>query len=587
MIRKAIFGFAIISLMLILSSCMQRPDSGNPVSSKINEAISSSFNQNKQISNHSDINLPSVVNQALVPDINLAAKNQYNPNEKQFDISVKNVPADKFFMGLVSGTKYNMIVSPKVKGSITLSLKRVTILQVLQAVHDMYGYQFKSTSYGFQVFPSGMQTRIYIVNYLNVNRSGHSSMVVRSGQITNSDSHAAGATTTGSTPSASGISTTAAASAAATPATPASGVSTQSQNDFWTSLRDTLTSLVGKEKGSKIILNPSAGIIIVRADTDTLNQVANYLDMIQATMTRQVIIEAKILEVKLNKGFQSGIDWSVFGASQSGSSLTSPTGSVQALSDLLGPFTSIFTLKASAGNAFSAAINLLSTQGNVQVLSSPRIATLNNQKAVIKVGHDQFFITNVKSNVSGSGSDTQTSNDVELTPFFSGIALGVTPEISAKGEVILHIHPMITEVTTKKTKFRVNSSSGTTSATPEDELPLALSEVRESDSIVRAKSGQIVVIGGLMQTKTGEHDAATPLLGDLPVVGGLFRRTEQESTKSELVILLKPIVTSDSTWTKQMKKLQSQYKTAEEPFKNTPQSDQLGEAVKKIWPNKS
>jgi MSHA biogenesis protein MshL len=174
------------------------------------------------------------------------------------------------------------------------------------------------------------------------------------------------------------------------------------------------------------------------------------------------------------------------------------------------------------------------------VLSSPRVATLNNQKAVIKAGTDEFFVTDVSSNTV-TGTAATTSRDVTLTPFFSGIALDVTPQISANGEVILHIHPTVSEVTDQTKALTVSGET--------DELPLAFSEIRESDSVVRARSGQIIAIGGLMRNASRQLDQSVPWLGRVPGLKRVFGSSREVETKTELVILLRPIVVDDdSDW---------------------------------------
>jgi MSHA biogenesis protein MshL len=193
---------------------------------------------------------------------------------------------------------------------------------------------------------------------------------------------------------------------------------------------------------------------------------------------------------------------------------------------------STFTLNASFTD-FEAIIDLLETQGTVQVLSSPRISTVNNQKAVIKVGSDEFFVTDISTTTVTAGSAINTNDSPELTPFFSGIALDVTPQISSAGVVTLHVHPTVSDVTEQR-----KSIAG-------DDVPLAASTIRESDSIVRARSGQIVVIGGLMETSSSDSDAGVPWLSKVPVLGYAFKQKQQSSVKRELVILLKPVVADD------------------------------------------
>ena len=224
----------------------------------------------------------------------------------------------------------------------------------------------------------------------------------------------------------------------------------------------------------------------------------------------------------------------------------------------------MFSLALNFGD-FTGFIELLKTQGNVQVLSSPRVATMNNQKAIIKVGSDEFFVTDISTNNISTTTTTTLQPDIELTPFFSGIALDVTPQISQEGDVTLHVHPSISEVVDQQTTVTLGNLT--------QELPLALSTVRESDSIVRARSGQVIVIGGLMQETINDQDAKTPLLGDLPGVGKLFTHQKNASVKSELVILLKPIVVRGTDeWNDELIKTRGNIKQLREVM-NEPQPE--------------
>jgi len=294
---------------------------------------------------------------------------------------------------------------------------------------------------------------------------------------------------------------------------------------------------------------------------EKLREVEEYLEAVQAIAQRQVIIEAKIIEVQLSEGYQAGINWVAVAENSKGDTFTfgqrtPPAGFGGDFDDLGGTpillepgnVTTGF-VNSTLGGAFAMAfdvgdfnsfIELLEAQGETRVLSSPRVATLNNQKAVIKAGSDEFFVTDISSDTV-TGTASATSRDITLTPFFSGIALDVTPQISANGEIILHIHPTVSEVTDQQ---KVVTISGQT-----DTLPLAFSEIRESDSIVRAKSGQVIVIGGLMRRKTTTDVFGMPVLRHIPGIGKLFQSTREIETKTELVILLKPIVVdNDNIW---------------------------------------
>ena len=495
--------------------------------------------------------VPSAVADELIPTLRLDVPAVPDIDDKQrFDIAVNEVPADQFFMSLVDGTPYNMVVHPEVTGTISLNLKNVTIPEVLAASRDVYGFEFDQLGYGFQVLPARLEARVYQINYLNIDRSGSSQTFVSSGTL----QEGPGAQQTGGAEVPDGR------NGRGQRAVVGTQISTRHPpTSFWDELQLSLSAIVGDSEGRSVVVNPQSGVVVVRAIPNELREVEAYLRATQLIAQRQVILEAKILEVELAEGFQSGINWAtVFGDfsffhTGGGTNLVGESG----LSDIAGAnvsqipgTTALNGVAASAfggvfaaafnGNDFTALIELLETQGNVQVLSSPRISTMNNQKALIKVGTDEFFVTDV-STTTITSTTTQTTPNIELTPFFSGIALDVTPQISYTGDVTLHIHPTVSQVVDQQKNISIGGVNQT--------LPLARSTVRESDSIVRAKNEQLVVIGGLMQERSNEDDAKTPTLGDLPGVGALFRQKRTQESKSELVILLRPIVIEgDQQW---------------------------------------
>ena len=473
-----------------------------------------------------DREIPAAVNEELLPPLVVNVPDAPSVNlEPRFNVMVRDLPAQEFFLGLVEGTPYSVVLAPDVEGTITLSLQSVTVPEVLETVRGVYGYDYQPVPGGYMILSSSIRTQIFQLDYLNIKRDGSSSTMISFGQLSGD----------GDSAELSG-----------------SEVATTTQADFWSELQTTLVSIVGTGGGRKVVISPQTGVIAVHALPVELRSVEQFIETLQSNLRRQVLLEAKILEVELKDGYQSGINWAglfepgsgktiVAGQTgRSGGVFDSTSGVVTSNSPGSGKFSQVELDTGAFGGVFSLAFNLndftalielLETQGVVRVLSSPRVSTINNQKAVIKVGTDEFFVTDIGTTTT-TGTSTTSEQDVELTPFFSGISLDVTPQINRKGEVVLHVHPSVVEVSDDSKVLPTSSTA----------VPLAKSSVRESDSIVIAQNGQVVVIGGLMKTTQKESEASTPGLSDLPVVGGMFQHERTSLKKLELVILIRPTV---------------------------------------------
>ena len=496
---------------------------------------------------------------------------------------------------------------------VTVQLKNLTVFEALDAVRDTYGYEYTVSGTRILVERPEMQTRFYQVNYTLGQRRGVSDLQVVAGAATGGGGGGGGSGgSSGSSGSSSSSgsgggggsygSTQASALSSISKSdlwgeiedsmrtilgcqipklqagasrggqggggSSSGGASSRADVSYVgdSQLGERLRGVDGCADGRAVNVNQMSGTVLVRGMPKELRTIERLLRAMQVNVERQVSIEAKVIDVQLNQDSQQGINWSAFhqglmrasvGAETSlvGAPGTAGAGQVApgaSLADLLGgqliggvtrtAFSAGLGL-ALQGSQFAALISFLETQGDVHVLSSPRIATLNNQKAVIKVGTEEPFITSIAPGTTSLSSSAAVAVPPTLNyqPFFSGISLDVTPQIDDRDRVTLHVHALVNSITEKAKASSTQAGSAA--------VPMAVSSVNETDSVVKTADGMMVVIGGLMTESSGSTRAAIPGLGSVPVAGALFRKGEQSSSKRELVILIKPtVVKMDSDW---------------------------------------
>jgi len=530
------------------------------------------------------------VEQALIPPLRLELpKAEGRALEPRFDLNVNNAPAQQVFLSIAAGTRYSMLLHPQVSGTISVNLKDVTVREALDSLRDLYGYEYRIEGTRIFVQSAALQTRVFRVNYLVGRRLGRSEVRVISGSVADAAPASGVAGVPAGVPGVPGAPQQPGGVARVTDS---ARIQTSTRSDFWKDLEDTLRIILGTEPGRSVVVNPQAGVIVVRGMPEDMRGIEQYLRAIKLSVERQVMLEAKIVEVTLAEAHQAGINWAAFPSGKAQFGVLGPNTSLSTTGQLVSPnLTSNPINRAIASSAvagsvipgvpggslfglafqthnFAALLDFLEAQGSVQVLSSPRIATLNNQKAVLKVGTDEFFITNVQSGSTTTsavvGGTTQSIPTLTLQPFFSGVALDITPQIDEASNVILHIHPSVSTVDQDDRRVNLGSLFGDLT------LPLARSTVSETDSIVKVGDSNIVAIGGLMKVDVNDRRQGLPGMQDVPGLNNVFGSRNRLSVKKELVILIKPTIVHGETDTVEISQARERVFELGNPIRSLP-----------------
>ena len=476
--------------------------------------------------------------------------------DKLFSIYARDSSIQDVLLAFSKESDLNIVIDPELNGKVTIEMKRVTLQEALDAILSPLGWTYRVNGKFIKILRPQMETRLFTLNYMATKRSGKR-------EVYASTSTGGGLQTT----SLPGQQTALSPGGTRTGYTDLISVD---EMDLWKEIHKGLEALIFglveekeketpsekekatwtrmDEKGKKLVINKSTGVIMVSDYPVNLNKVASYLETVEGSSQRQVNIQAKIMEVILSDGHKEGINWKVieglprsinvawgltnkagttgFPGTATGYALgTTSTGSTINTPGLfkIAPYGGILAL-GSAGSevALSDIMQAIAEQGDVKILSSPTISTLNNQKAIIRVGNqDVFFITGA---VATQNTVTQIIQPMTID---IGIILDVTPQIAEDGTIIMNIHPSITDKTGEKT-------------TPDGKSTFPLLSVRETDTTVRVRDGQTIIIAGLMQERTEENYTGVPVLQSLPLLGNLFRYKTETKRNSELVIMITP-----------------------------------------------
>jgi len=275
-----------------------------------------------------------------------------------------------------------------------------------------------------------------------------------------------------------------------------------------------------------------AGTVMFTATKKNLKKVVDYFTNLKKVLNRQVLVEARIVEVQLSEGLKYGIDWNALikGVAQSANINVGTTG----FTNVLTGDSPNFQINVTGTENLTLLLKALQEQGDVQTLSNPRINIMNGQTALLSVGRNTSFISKVETvTTTSAGSAPTTTFTVETSSVLSGILFGLVPYINNEGEITLTITPIVTNLVSLDAKTVGNTDNSV-------EIKLPTVDLREMSTTVKIIDGQIVVIGGLISKNTKSTEKKIPLLGDIPVLGEFFKSVDKTDEQTELVIMLIP-----------------------------------------------
>lgn len=506
---------------------------------------------------------------------------QIPPRAETYSVVVNNVKAQDLLFALARDAKLNVDIHSGISGNVTLNAIDQTLQQLLTRIARHVDMRWELDGPNLSILPDTPFLRNYAVDYVNMSRDATGTMTVAT-QI---------ASTVGSASSNN--------TAPGTGNNSQTKIENKSQNRFWITLEKNIkdilretdkvlpdgssetviekdeqqnatglqtkvdkagtvtqtgtgsgTSNIQQEgttvvrrntvrEAASVILNPEAGIVSVRATSRQHEKIREFIDSVMASARRQVLIEATIAEVQLSRNYQQGINWAALATGRAGFQLRqAASGGISA------PPSSLFELSYLNNNSrlgnLSGTVRLLESFGDVRVLSSPKISVLNNQTAVLKVVDNSIYFT-IKADTTANQTTSTTTFTTDLHSVPVGFVMNVTPQIGDQDSVLLNIRPSISRIVgTVADPNPALKTAGVTSAIP-------VIRTREMESVIRVDNGNIAVMGGLMEDMQDNLDNGVPGLAQLPAVGALFQHRNDNRTKTELVVFLRPAVIKEAS----------------------------------------
>ncbi len=428
--------------------------------------------------------------------------------EEVFSFSLRDGDVRESIRAIGKQYDYNVVFERDVAGTTTVDLKNVTMRKALEYILEPLGFAYKMEDRTIYVSKPKLETKIFTINYLALKKTATSTVEWKGGG--SSSKSGTGGTTSSEAKTLE--------------------IKSETVSDLWKSLEDNIKATLSAD--GKLVVNSQAFSIMVTDYPKHLQRVSMFLESLEKSMYRQVVIEAKIVEVRLNAGSRQGVNWELIGSRIGGFATIGARQNFPTPATFLGDYTEYFKFMvgspSSSGdlNITNTYIELLKTQGETRVLATPKVATLNNQRAVIKSTTQEVYFEEQQSSASGSSGTIAT-----FSPKFMnvGVVLDVIPQIDNEGNIILSIHPIYS---TKDGSVR--------SPNPLSLGTVPIISTRETDTIVRVKDGETVIIAGLLYEIKYWDEKSVPGLGSVPLLGFLFRSSTEKTQNAELIIFLTP-----------------------------------------------